>query len=74
MAHPQVESRIHSPGLAEVVNILAQVIPVLHKAEFPQVFTQALMDLTGAEDGTLLWFKSDRLPQVSYNVPRTDGA
>ena len=74
MAHPQVESRTHSPGLAEVVNILAQVIPVLHKAEFPQVFTQALMDLTGAEDGTLLWFKSDRLPQVAYNVPRTDGA
>lgn len=73
MANPQVKSQIQAAPLAEVANTLARVICVLHKPEFPQVFTRALMDLTGAEDGTLLWFKADGLPQVAYNVPRIDG-
>jgi DNA-binding CsgD family transcriptional regulator len=74
MKHPQVEPNIASANLAEVAATLARVIPALHEHEFPQIFTQALMDLTGAEDGTLLWFRSDHLPQVAYNEPRTDGA
>lgn len=74
MKHPQVESHTTSASLAKVAATLARVIPALHEHEFPQIFTQALMDLTGAEDGTLLWFRSDHLPQVAYNEPRTDGA
>jgi len=73
MAHPQREPQTHSASPAEVAKTLARIISVLHQPEFAQVFTQALMDLTGAEDGTLLWFKSDHLPEVAYNVPRADG-
>ena len=64
MAPPQREPQTHSASPAEVAKTLARIISVLHQPEFAQVFTQALMDLTGAEDGTLLWFKSDQLPEV----------
>ena len=41
----------------------------LHTSEFPETITQTLMALTGAEDGTLLWFVPDQMPRVAYNLP-----
>ncbi len=59
--------------LAKFAAAAARVVSALHQSEFPETITKTLMELTGAEDGTLLWFAPDRMPKVVYNTNRIDG-
>ncbi|MGD2008212.1 MAG: hypothetical protein PVJ95_08065 [Cellvibrionales bacterium] len=59
--------------LAQFAGAAAEVIGALHQPAFPKVLTETLMSLTGAEDGTLLWFRDDDLPEVAFNTNRLDG-
>ena len=59
--------------LAQFAGAAAEVIGALHQSTFPKVLTETLMNLTGAEDGTLLWFRDDDLPEVAFNTNRLDG-
>lgn len=59
--------------LAQFATAAARVVNTLHQPEFSATLTHTLMELTGAEDGTLLWFLPDRMPHVAYNTMRIDG-
>ena len=59
--------------LSKFAEAAAEVVGALHTPEFPETITQTLMALTGAEDGTLLWFVPDQMPKVAYNTSRIDG-
>jgi len=59
--------------LAQFAEAAARVVNALHQPGFAATLTHTLMELTGAEDGTLLWFMPERMPHVAYNTRRIDG-
>lgn len=59
--------------LANVSEALAPVISALNTRALPELLTHCLMDMTGAQDASLLRYREGHLPSVEYSAPLTDG-
>jgi len=60
--------------LAQVSQALAPVISALHTSALPELLTHCLMEMTGAQDASLLRYRESHLPSVEYSAPLTDGS
>jgi DNA-binding CsgD family transcriptional regulator len=60
--------------LTHVAETLAPVIGALHTNTLPKRLTRCLMELTGAQDASLLRYREGHLPSVEYSAPLADGS
>lgn len=60
--------------LTHVAEALAPVIGALHTHTLPKLLTRCLMELTGAQDASLLRYREGHLPSVEYSAPLADGS
>jgi len=60
-------------SLSRVADALAPVIDALHSETLPAKLVQLLMDLSGANDASLLRYRKGQLPDVEYSLPPPGG-